>query len=158
MKTKKLLQVCAIALLLFVSCSKKEKPSMKEMLADPQRQEEAIDYIMNDYPLMMKFLDKGMSNNQAKSMMMGHRKMMRMMMCNSEMMAEIMKEDSTMCKDIMQNMITAACNDSTMCKQMAGMMMNDNHMKGMMQCAMMNGDKMGKENTKTNQHKEHHNK
>jgi hypothetical protein len=145
--------------LLFAGCAKTEKPSLKEILLDFKRQDEVINYIVNDYPLMMKFLDKSMANDQAKSMMMGHMKMMRMMMCNTGMMTEIMKGDSTMCTDIMQNMITTACNDSSMCRRMAGMMMNDDRMKGMMQCKMMNGDKMDNENgMNVNQHKSHHNK
>jgi hypothetical protein len=94
MKTKNLLLLSAIALLQFAGCAKTDKPSIKEVLSDPKQQEEAINYIMNDYPLMMKFLDQSMSNDQAKSMMMGHMKMMRMMMCNTAMMSEILKDDS----------------------------------------------------------------
>lgn len=129
--------VILIMLIFIFGCSRREQPTIREILSSPSQQDTVINYIMNDYPMMMKFLDKCMSNDQAKSMMLGHWKMMQMMMSNSEMMSEIMKSDSTTGKEMMSNMIDAAVEDSVMSRKMINMMMTNDQMKKMMQEILM---------------------
>lgn len=108
-------------IIIFTSC-KDQNPSADEWMKDPQHQDEAIAYILDDYPLMMKFLDKSIEHDRAQSMMLGHKRMMNMMMFNHEMMGEIIKSDTALARQLMQELIESACTDSVMCSKMTMML------------------------------------
>lgn len=107
--------------MMWSSC-KEQSPTVDEWMQDPQKQDEVIDYILDDYPLMMKFLDKSVEHEQAQSMMLGHRHMMGMMMANHEMMADIMRKDTSVQEQMMKQMIVTLCRDSANCVKMAKML------------------------------------
>lgn len=104
-------------IIIFTSCKDKTLTT-DEWMKDPQHQDEAIAYILDDYPLMMKFLDRSIEHDQMQSMMLGHKRMMNMMMFNHEMMGEIMKSDTALARQMMQGLIESACTDSIMCSKM----------------------------------------
>lgn len=87
------------------------------MLEDPQKQQEIFMAILNNDQLKEKFMDQMMKTKDGESSM----GMCKKMMDNPEMM-----------KMMMDNMMDKARNDSSMCRMMGDMMMDDDHMKDMM--------------------------
>ena len=133
MKSKLLKPVLLMMLFFVFSCAKKEKPTVKEILSDPVEQGEIMSYMMNDYSLMQKFLDTCMTNDKAKSMMLGHWNMMSMMMNNGGMISEIMKEDSLGRNDMMRSMVLAASEDSVMQQSLVNLLMQNESLKKMIE-------------------------
>ncbi len=133
MKSKLLKPVLIMMLLFVFGCAKKEKPTAKEILSDPVQQGEIMSYMMNDYSLMQKFLDTCMTNDKAKSMMLGHWNMMSMMMNNGGMISEIMKEDSSDRNDMMRSMVLAASEDSVMQQSLVNSIMQNESLKKMIE-------------------------
>ncbi|MDP4286045.1 MAG: hypothetical protein Q8891_16650 [Bacteroidota bacterium] len=133
MKSKLFKPVLLMMMLFIFSCTKKEKPRAEEILSDPAQQGQIMSYIMNDYSLMQKFLDTCMTNNKAKSMMLGHWNMMSMMMNNSGMISEIIKEDSLDRNDMMRSMILAASEDSAMQQSLVNLIMQNESLKNVIE-------------------------
>lgn len=100
-------------------------------MKNPQHQEEAMQYIMNDYALMMEFLDRCMSNEQAQSMMLGHRNMMAAMLSNTELMTEVMRSDTIVCDNILRDMMQTVHNDSMVYQRMQHIMHEDSKLDKM---------------------------
>ena len=133
MKSKLLKPVLFMMLFFVFSCAKREKLTAKEILSDPVQQGEIMSYMMNDYSLMQKFLDTCMTNDKAKSMMLGHWNMMSMMMNNGGMISEIMKEDSLGRNDMIRSMVLAASEDSVMQQNLVNLLLQNESFKKMIE-------------------------
>ena len=142
-------------LLLISSCNTNaQKQTAEEMLKDSVKQKEIFIAIYSDHTQMTQFMQGMMQNEHAMQMMAG----------NHQMMMDMMKKDTSMCKMMMGNMMDSMEKDSPLCKMMCKQMMNNGHMKGMMggdmtKCPMhgkMNMGEMKKEEMQEDQHKMHH--
>jgi len=120
-------------LLLISSCNTNaQKQTAEAMLKDSVKQKEIFNAIYSDHTQMSQFMQGMMQNEHAIQMMAG----------NHQMMMDMMKKDTSMCKMMMGNMMDMMEKDSSMCKMMCKQMMNNGHMKGMMGGGMMKEEMM----------------
>jgi hypothetical protein len=127
---------------------------VEAMLQDPQKQEQIFSTIMKDEQLLDKFMNRMMKNG-ADDSSMAMMKMCKSMMGDKEMMGRMM-DDPEMMKMMMKTMMNKAENDSSMCRMMGNMMMNDDHMKSMMNGKNMKGRMNNGKAMKEEDHMEMH--
>lgn len=141
MKTKNLVLSVAIAVaILAFSCSKIREQTAEELLEGPKMEGEIYSAILNDSAHFANFMDKMMSNEKCKGIMVKHQGMMKMM-CTAERVDSMMNADTEMLENMMSCMIKRMEGDTSACNRMYSKMMNgDATRKKMMDCCK-NGEK-----------------
>jgi hypothetical protein len=132
MKNRTIISIFFIATLILIS-SCDTKPSVKEFLKDDIERLAIIHEIVNHKPYMIELMNEMMKNDGFRKMMMdsiinsSNMKVMHM-----DMMMNLCKEDSFMCKKMMGKTMEMCDADSTKCKMMMDSMSSrPNVMKSM---------------------------
>ncbi len=121
MKKLIILSKCFLLLAAISSCNTEaQQQNVAQMLKDSVKREEIFNAIYNDSIHLEQFMAYMMKSNS--DVMSKHQVMMNMMMT-----------DTSMCKMTMGNMMDKMAKDSSICKRMCVEMMNNEHIKMMMQ-------------------------
>lgn len=132
MKSKFDFLVFVILFTVAVSCS--DNKSAKNVLGNPQKQDEVLTAIANDSSLLAKLHNKMKSEGKMNST--GHAAMMKSCMS--------MMDDPKMMSKMMNNMMMRCEQDTAMAGMMCDKMMNSTNMRSMMKDRMHKDMKMDK--------------
>lgn len=135
MKTKNLVLPVAIAVAIAAfSCSKIREQTAEELLEGPKMEGEIYSAILNDSAHFANFIDKMMSNEKCKGIMVKHQGMMKMM-CTAERVDSMINVDTEMLENMMSCMIRKMEGDTSACNRMYSKMMDGKATgKRMMNC------------------------
>ena len=112
--------------------------NIKEKLENPEERIEIFEAICSDKEYIKHFSTYMVDNNYHEEILR-HPKMMRHMMSNKEQMIQIMKNDTSMCKRMMDSMMEISNKDSISCNMMCNSMMKNKHMMNIMKGAEIKG-------------------
>lgn len=118
------------------SCNQQENESVNSLLSNAEKQDEIMTAISSDHNMMENMMGHIMQNEHAMQMMQMNEGMMQKMMKGDHLMG-MMKGNKEMMASMMEKMVGMADADSSLCKQMTGMMMEHPNMMKMMK-EMMN--------------------